>query len=292
MEVVVDPGAAEFATAAWSHLQGEPLLNMVLCSLTQIRRRAELAGTPVSTPMRWLRVVADGAVVGAGLVDGQLWSGQLSVMPTAAAVALAEHVAGWEPPLSAVSGPVAVAGAFAEAYFRRSGTTARPGMAMQVFRLDAVSHPAGVPGRMRAAVDSEAELIHRWVTAFRAEALPDEAAGNPTEMIRRRLAEGGTLWFWEVDGEPVSFVLRSVLRPDELPGLALAGISGVYTPPEQRGHGYASANVAALSQLSLDEGCAATALMTDLANPTSNKIYQAIGYRPVGAAQTWLFGGA
>jgi predicted GNAT family acetyltransferase len=66
-------------------------------------------------------------------------------------------------------------------------------------------------------------------------------------------------------------------------------ISAVYTPPEQRGHGYASANVAALSQRALDAGAIACMLNTDQANPVANKIYQRIGYRPVGDAQEWTF---
>jgi predicted GNAT family acetyltransferase len=55
----------------------------------------------------------------------------------------------------------------------------------------------------------------------------------------------------------------------------------VYTPPGLRGRGYASALVAAVSQLALDRGAATCALATDLANPTANRIYQALGYRPV-----------
>ena len=43
-----------------------------------------------------------------------------------------------------------------------------------------------------------------------------------------------------------------------------------------------------LEQL-LDEGFARCCLYTDLANPTSNKIYQAIGYRPVGDAAEYPF---
>ena len=58
-------------------------------------------------------------------------------------------------------------------------------------------------------------------------------------------------------------------------------IGPVYTPPSERGHGYASALVAAASQAQLDEGLAFCFLFTDLANPTSNHIYQAIGYEPV-----------
>jgi predicted GNAT family acetyltransferase len=65
-------------------------------------------------------------------------------------------------------------------------------------------------------------------------------------------------------------------------------VSGVYTPVEERGHGYASANVAAISARALDAGALACMLFADKANPTSNKIYQAIGYRPVGGSQEWL----
>ena len=64
----------------------------------------------------------------------------------------------------------------------------------------------------------------------------------------------------------------------------------VYTPPELRGHGYASAVVAALSQRLLDAGHQYCALYTDLANPTSNSIYQKIGYTPVSDAVEYAFG--
>jgi predicted GNAT family acetyltransferase len=62
----------------------------------------------------------------------------------------------------------------------------------------------------------------------------------------------------------------------------------VYTPVEARGHGYASANVAAISQQALDHGALACMLFADKANATSNKIYRAIGYQPVGDSQEWL----
>ena len=66
-------------------------------------------------------------------------------------------------------------------------------------------------------------------------------------------------------------------------------VGGVYTPPEQRRHGYASSCVAALSQQLLDAGCEFCSLFTDLGNPTSNDIYQQIGYRPVCDTQEILF---
>jgi predicted GNAT family acetyltransferase len=58
-------------------------------------------------------------------------------------------------------------------------------------------------------------------------------------------------------------------------------IGPVYTPPEFRKKGYASALVARLSQKNLDAGYQKCVLLTDLKNPTSNKIYQEIGYKSV-----------
>jgi predicted GNAT family acetyltransferase len=64
------------------------------------------------------------------------------------------------------------------------------------------------------------------------------------------------------------------------PAFGVARIGPVYTPPEHRRRGYAGAAVAQVSQLLRDAG-ARVCLYTDQANPTSNGIYQAIGYRPV-----------
>ena len=55
----------------------------------------------------------------------------------------------------------------------------------------------------------------------------------------------------------------------------------VYTPPALRRRGFASALVAAVSAVGLASGKEVCVLYTDLANPTSNSIYQKIGYRPV-----------
>ena len=65
---------------------------------------------------------------------------------------------------------------------------------------------------------------------------------------------------------------------------AVAGmvrVGPVYTPPELRGRGYAGAVTAAVSQAALEAGLREVVLYTDLANPTSNALYQRLGYRPV-----------
>ncbi len=72
---------------------------------------------------------------------------------------------------------------------------------------------------------------------------------------------------------------------------AVAGverIGPVYTPPDRRGRGYASAVVAGVSRSALDAGHRCI-LYTDLENPTSNAIYRAIGYRAVAEALQYRF---
>jgi GNAT superfamily N-acetyltransferase len=145
-----------------------------------------------------------------------------------------------------------------------------------LFRLEELHPPVGVAGRPGLAGEAERELVHEWVKAFMIEA-HDVAARSPATV--RRVADrlvdedGGWLWF-ATDGTPVSLAGR---RP-VLAGSARVG--PVYTPPEQRGRGYGSAVTAAATQAILDDG-GVPVLFTDLANPTSNKIYQLLGYRPV-----------
>jgi hypothetical protein len=60
----------------------------------------------------------------------------------------------------------------------------------------------------------------------------------------------------------------------------VACVCPVYRPPAQRGRGWASNAVAEVSRRIQVEG-ARVCLFTDQANPTSNKIYVALGYRPM-----------
>ncbi|MDR2722866.1 MAG: GNAT family N-acetyltransferase, partial [Cellulomonadaceae bacterium] len=84
----------------------------------------------------------------------------------------------------------------------------------------------------------------------------------------------GRQWLWEVDGKPVCWAGHSN------PSSGVAGIANVFTPRDHRGHGYASALVAHLTQTLHDQGLRVI-LYTDLANPVSNGVYQRIGYQPI-----------
>lgn len=203
-------------------------------------------------------------------------------MSEAAVDALADHLAPAE--LPGVNGPTAVADRFTLRYASATGVDARPGKAFRMFRLDQVETPTPLPaGRVREATPADRDLLVEWADAFAREALPDDPPGDPAGPVDRRLARGGLLWVWEAGGEPVSTAYLTV------PAAGVTRVSGVYTPPRLRGRGYASACVALMSQHALDAGALACMLYTDLANPTSNKIYQAIGYRPVADTREWRF---
>lgn len=102
----------------------------------------------------------------------------------------------------------------------------------------------------------------------------EAAAREAPRTIDRRLAAGAQ-FLWH-EGRPVSALALS----PEIAGTVRIG--PVYTPREHRGRGYASAAVARASLDALARGARRCMLFTDIANPTSNKIYAAVGFRRVG----------
>lgn len=164
-------------------------------------------------------------------------------------------------------------------------------MAERAFRLETVSPVTGVRGAMRPAREDEWPLIAAWCVAFEGEALPNSpgpslSAAEMIELWRKTgfvPPEIGGRMVWDVDGQPVAHAQYKGPTPNGM------RIGPVYTPPEHRRHGYASALVTAISRLILDLGKRYVFLYTDQANPTSNHIYQAIGFEPVGDVDEYRF---
>ncbi|HLZ36777.1 MAG TPA: GNAT family N-acetyltransferase, partial [Mycobacteriales bacterium] len=178
-------------------------------------------------------------------------------------------------------GPAEAARAFAAAWAQVSGQAATLAMRQQIFRLDVVEPPPGVPGRARRAARDDLELVLRWSAAFDAETGVADADVRANAI--RRVA-GGAMWLWEVAGTPVTMAARAPVVA------GVRRIGHVYTPPECRRRGYAAALVATVSGDALRGGARSCTLFTDEANPTSNRIYRSIGYRPVGPALLYRFG--
>lgn len=183
--------------------------------------------------------------------------------------------------LTGVVGPPAMSRAFAERWVAAHGGSWELGLDERIFQLEQVIPPRPAVGAMRRAAPADRKLVSQWVIDFAREALPRndqerlaESVDTWTEMT------GRTIYLWEAPDE------QGQPRPVSLTGVSGATPHGirigpVYTPPAFRGRGYASVLVAQVSQAQLDAGRRFCFLYTDLANPTSNKIYQEIGYRPV-----------
>jgi predicted GNAT family acetyltransferase len=177
--------------------------------------------------------------------------------------------------LPGVVGALPEADTFAAFWSERTGTTPVTHRAQGVFQLDRVERVTGVPGRMRDAGAADRPVVIGWWQAFAEEALGETATeGSVAREIDHRFDAGAAgIALWD-DRKPVSFAAYGNPTPNGI------RIGPVYTPPEHRGRGYASALVAELSErlLAKRRFCF---LFTDLANPTSNRIYERIGYRRV-----------
>lgn len=142
---------------------------------------------------------------------------------------------------------------------------------MRLYRLGTLRYPT-VAGTGRPARMDELDLGARWLSAFQVDAGVHETDTEP--MARERIADG-RLWLWERDGEVVS------LAASTAPAAGVARIAPVYTPPGHRRRGFGAAVTAACTADALSRGADQMVLFTDLANPTSNSIYQQIGYEPL-----------
>jgi ribosomal protein S18 acetylase RimI-like enzyme len=145
-------------------------------------------------------------------------------------------------------------------------------MSQRIHRLDKVNDVPLSPGTFRAATMVDKGLLTEWFEGFRIDIGGEEM--NEPEVNFMPALELGWIFLWE-DGRPVSMATKS--RPTEK-GM---NVTGVYTPPELRGRGYATSCVAELSRNILQSGKEFCMLYTDLANPASNSIYKKIGYKEV-----------
>jgi RimJ/RimL family protein N-acetyltransferase len=180
-----------------------------------------------------------------------------------------------EPP--GVNSVLETAHAVAAAWARRTGGSTKCRTAMAMHSLQTVTDPPRPgPGRLVRATSSHREVAVQWWSEFVDEShVIDAGPDSRAALVDARIAQE-QLWLWEDAGTPVSMV---GLNP------AVAGvvrIGPVYTPVEARRRGYASSAVAAASRRALDSDAHTCMLFTDLANPTSNKIYADVGYRGFG----------
>ena len=242
--------------------------NLILGLLDVLRRR------PDSYQGFHLWAVRDGdRVVGAAIQTPPYNLALARPIDEASIAPLAGAIHGAGVRLPGVVGGLPEAEAFAEAWLDLAGGTTETITRQGIYELTAVRDDGHAEGAPRVATEADLELIAGWHDAFIAEAVPRFTGdlASRARRVRSAIEEGG-YWIWEVGGRPVAMTGTAPAPPDGI------RVGPVYTVPEERGHGYATALVAHLSRAALEGGRRACYLHTDLANATSNAIYQRIGY--------------
>lgn len=252
----------EFLSAAGPFLAADPARNTVLLTLAEGARDGHWPGARFG---RWTGPEPDHEVGGA-FAHTPGMPPVLGTMPDAAARELAGALRGED--LLGVNGATATARAFGEAW-----GPYRVDREERLFELAALVEPTPVAGRARIATEADLPVVTAWMTAFLDEVALPPALGAAAAAARRTAA--GQMLLWETEEGPVSLAAASGVLAGQ------SRIGPVYTPPEQRGHGYAAVATAAATRLALGWGAARVVLFTDLANPTSNALYQRLGYRRV-----------
>ncbi len=276
MKVVVTRDPQQFAQHVGGFLARRPVEHNVLATVLATLQRSvgEIA------PLFAWEETGEKAEVSAAVLRTPPSRLLASTMPAESARALMPRLLDADPGLPGVNGPQPAASHLADAWRRCTGGTVEPGMRQGVYRLSQLSEPRHQPGgHERLAGRDDRDLLVEWYAAFDREVgHQGEAVGS---RVDRRLADG-ELFVWD-DGRVVCMV-------GAFPPVAgVVRLGPVYTPPDSRRRGYASALVAEVSRRALATNAQECMLYTDLANPTSNGVYQAVGYRRCHNAQQYLF---
>ncbi|MEU7022894.1 GNAT family N-acetyltransferase [Streptomyces sp. NPDC046203] len=252
---------AAFRHTVHPHLSSDPVRNTALLTLLDAPGR-------ITGPRGWWRDPVDGRVAGVVVVlPGR--AVQLGMAGDEAARALAGVLPGVGE-VAAVRGEAGAVEVFAEA----TGRAWAAERGVRLFRLGELVPPEPAPaGAVRLAEPADVPLAVGWTREF-ARVVGEDPDADYTAAVETRVADG-RLWLWEVAGEPVAMASVSPVVAGQ------ARVSLVYTPPGHRGRGYAGGVTGAASRAALDAGAAHVVLFTDRANPTSNALYQRLGFRPV-----------
>lgn len=282
MRFVIEADATPFVPRGLAWMERDAVLNTLPATIARTR----LAGLSVGDagPPLWITIESDDGEVTGAAVRTPPRAVVLPAIPADMAAELADFIQ--QVPaaqdLPGVTGPVVQASAFADRWAARTGCDVHIRTRMRLYRMAELVPPPADHGSWRLADENDFGLCFDWFVDFPIAAGHETGPPADAADVRERLA-GGRIGLWEIDGEPVS------LAGWTLPASGVVRIGPVYTPPRHQRHGYGSAATAAATARILATGAEAC-LFTDLSNPTSNSIYQKIGYRPVADFVELVFG--
>ena len=193
--------------------------------------------------------------------------------------AVAEVIRDDDEVVGMVSGEIRSAAAFAGGWAQNRGVGAKVALIQRLYSLDTarLQRPANPPpGDLRLATVDDVDVLLPWALGFQRDVFGrgvTDVAGLDEEMVAK--VEQDEVWIWEAD-RPMAMTCNT--RPVG----ATSRIQQVYTPLENRGRGFAAACVAGVvDRLVIDRDVERCVLLTDLANPTSNAVYQRLGFEAI-----------
>ncbi|WP_411082692.1 GNAT family N-acetyltransferase [Streptomyces sp. cmx-18-6] len=262
-----------FLARAEGFLHARPALHTIPLTVTEALRtrgaHAYGAGVPV------FGVLERAGEVRAAFFQTPPRRLNLTPLNPAEADALAVRLAGLGHALPGVGADRDTAAAFAESWRRHTGVTTTLHERQRLYRLGALTPPEPRPeGRSRIAGEQDRDQLLGWYAGFVAD-IGGSAPEDAGSWVDTRIAHGRVTLWEDPDGVPVSMAGLTPMVAGQI------RVAPVYTPAHLRGRGYAGAATAEVSRAALAAGASDVLLFTDLANPTSNGLYQRIGYRPV-----------
>jgi len=262
----------EFERATAEHLRSDPVRQTVPLSVLANLRHAGLERYGTDPPLFGWHQRDDGTIDGA-VLQTPPFPLLLASLPAGSVPGLLAALAAERAQPTAVNLAAADEGGFV-ADWLASGGSVTIGSRSRLYLLGELVPPAPAPqGTARLAAEPDAELLVHWHDAFRAEALG--AGPEDSRRVVMDLLSRDGLMLWETDAGPVAMAGLTRIAA------GVARVTGVYTPPALRRRGYAGGVTTAISRAALAAGARSVVLFTDLANPTSNALYQRLGYRPV-----------
>lgn len=184
--------------------------------------------------------------------------------------------------LPSVSADPEHAALFAEAYVRTGAAGCRPGTRLVAYGCHGVIPPRQVSGSMAGAGENDVETVAGFRAGFIEDIYHVRQSGEELRGSAAALIDAGGLFLWVAEGKTVGMASIAHRSPRH------ARVNNVYTAPAERGKGYASALVAAVSLVVLGEG-RVPMLYADMENPVSNHVYRSIGYRYAGRIDEIVF---
>ncbi|OQQ13340.1 GNAT family N-acetyltransferase [Streptomyces sp. M41(2017)] len=264
----------DFLTRSGDFLRSRAAMhNTVLTDIEKLRTRGPDARGAAFAPV-FGRLVSGNEVLA---VFYYTPGGRLGLTPLSVQQAdgLAAHLADLGHSPAHVIADHDTATAFAEAWQRRTAAVPAPFWRTHLYRLGTPTPPQPRPdGRGRVAGPEDHEQVVRWCREFcvAVEEQATIAALDAGSWGATRFADKH-FTFWEtMDGTPVSMAGSTPMIG------GMVRVDPVSTPARFRGRGYAGAVTVEVSSAASAAGATDVVLFADPRNPTSNALYQRIGY--------------